>query len=180
MQLMSHFAPQILKYRASSNDPMFGEIVPPERLRNFTADLSSLGALLKPNQVVANFARRELARGKCQTPSYTPYIFVDMSASPWPFPSVEHASDAVKRMPKKQASKPGDPPPPPFHAWELYRLRFIATADLCADWIPLGGLADHLNNLSIMLHLATTESISVALAYDSILSAHLEELARSC
>ena len=33
--------------------------------------------------------------------------------------------------------------------------------------------------MSIILHLATTESIAAALLYDSILSAHLEELARA-
>ena len=67
----------------------------------------------------------------------------------------------------------------PFRAWALYRLRIIVDADLCADWPPCGGLAHQLNNLSIILHLATTESISVALAYDSIPPAHLEELARA-
>ena len=36
-----------------------------------------------------------------------------------------------------------------------------------------------LNSLSILLHLATVESIAVALAYDTILSTHLEELARA-
>ena len=36
-----------------------------------------------------------------------------------------------------------------------------------------------MDNLSILLHLATVESISVALAYGTILSAHLEELARA-
>ena len=55
----------------------------------------------------------------------------------------------------------------------------MITADLCDDWLPFGGLAAQLNNLSIILHLATTESIAVALAYDSILPAHLGELARA-
>ena len=57
-------------------------------------------------------------------------------------------------------------------------MRFIITADLCDDWLPYGGLSAQLNNLSILLHLAAVESIAVALAYDTILSTHLGELAR--
>ena len=40
-------------------------------------------------------------------------------------------------------------------------------------------MAAQLNSVSIIPHLATTESIAAALLYDSILSAHLEELARA-
>ena len=39
MQLLAHFTPQIMKSRADAKDPMFGELVIPERLRNFPADL---------------------------------------------------------------------------------------------------------------------------------------------
>ena len=46
MQLMAHFAPHVLKSRANSKDPMFGEIVIPERLRNFSADISSMALFL--------------------------------------------------------------------------------------------------------------------------------------
>ena len=77
-----------------------------------------------------------------------------------------------------QASKPGAQPPP-FHTWALYRRRFIITADLCAAWPPFGGLPAQLNNLPILLHLATVESIAVSLACDTILSTHLGELARA-
>ena len=69
--------------------------------------------------------------------------------------------------------------PPPFPTWALYRLRFIFTADLCGAWLHFGGIAAQLSNFSILLHLAAVESIAVALAYDNILSAHLEELALS-
>ena len=61
----------------------------------------------------------------------------------------------------------------------LYRLRFIFTADLCGAWSSFGGIVAQFNNLSVILHLATTETISAALIYDSLLSAHLEELARA-
>ena len=85
-QLLGHFTPQLAKQRTSSKDPLFEEVVLPERLRNYTADLPSLGALLKPNQPMANYISRELARGKLQVPQYTPYIVPDLSESPWPPP----------------------------------------------------------------------------------------------
>ena len=77
-----------------------------------------------------------------------------------------------------QAPKPGDQPPP-FHRWALYRMRFIITTDLCAAWTPIGGLSAQLSNLSIPHHLADVELIAVALAYDEIHLAHLEESARA-
>ena len=43
MQLMARFAPQIMKSRANSNDPMFGEIVLPGRLRNLPDAMSPMG-----------------------------------------------------------------------------------------------------------------------------------------
>ena len=58
-------------------------------------------------------------------------------------------------------------------------MRFILTSDICGAWSSFGGIAAQLDNLSIILHLATTESITAALLYDGLLSAHLEELARS-
>ena len=46
-------------------------------------------------------------------------------------------------------------------------------------WSSFGGIAAQLNHLSIVLHIATTETIGTAVLYDNLLSAHLEELARS-
>ena len=57
-QLMSHFSPLVLKYRANAKGSPFEEIAHPARLRNFPADLSSMGAFLKPNHMMANFESR--------------------------------------------------------------------------------------------------------------------------
>ena len=84
-QLLSHFSPQLAEQRTISKDPMFEEVVLPERLRAYTADLSSLGALLKPNQPMANYVSRELARGEMQNPSYAPYIAPICRNPPGPF-----------------------------------------------------------------------------------------------
>ena len=53
------------------------------------------------------------------------------------------------------------------------------TADICGAWIPFGGLSAQLNNLSALPHLATTGNIANAMAYDSLLPAHLAESARA-
>ena len=86
MQLLAHFTPQITKPRSNAKDPLFGELAIPERPRNFTADLSPMRAFLKPNLMMTNYVSRELALGKCQTPSYTPYISADVSTASWPVP----------------------------------------------------------------------------------------------
>lgn len=137
-----------------------------------------MGAFLTPNRRMANYVSRELARGRFQTPSYNPYIAAGTSASPWPVPAADHTNALAKWKDDKQASKPGARPMP-FRAWISCRVRFMIAADLCADRPPFGGLADQINNLSIILYLAATESIGVALSYDSPLSAHMEELARA-
>ena len=116
MQLIAHLmvrpAPQIMKSRADAKDPMFEEHVIPERIRNFSSDLFPLSASLNPSHLIANYASRELARGKCQTPSYTPYISTDVSSSTWPASSDEHAAAMAKRTSNKKALKPGAQPPP--------------------------------------------------------------------
>ena len=56
---------------------------------------------------------------------------------------------------------------------------FIPLCDICGAWPTFGGIAAQFNHLSIVLRLATVENIASALLYDSLLSAHLEELARA-
>ena len=103
MQLMSHFAPLVIRNRANAKDPPYEEVVPPEKLRRYSADLSALGAFFKPNQLMANFISRELARGKIQVPRYTPYIVADVSVTPWPVPAAEHTMAIAKWSNNRQA-----------------------------------------------------------------------------
>ena len=69
LQLLSHFSPHLLKPRANAKDPPFEEAVLPEKLKAYKADLSHLGAFLKPNQLMANYISKELARGKRRCPA---------------------------------------------------------------------------------------------------------------
>ena len=94
-----------------------------------------MDAFLKPNRLMGYYVSRELARGKCQTPSYTLSIAADMSDAQWPAPSAEHTAASDMWRANKQASKPGAHQMP-FRAWILYRIRSMATADLCDAWRP--------------------------------------------
>ena len=68
IQLLAHLSPQRLNPRNNAKDPIYEEDVLHERLKAYTADLSALGAFFRPNQLMANYVSRELARGKQQTP----------------------------------------------------------------------------------------------------------------
>ena len=87
---------------------------------------------------MANFIGRELARGKIQAPSYTPYIVAEVSVPPWPVPAAEHTLAIAKWPNNRQAEKADLPQKLPFRAWLIYRLRFIFAADIGGAWAPLG------------------------------------------
>ena len=93
-QILSHFSPNRANRRTRSKGPIFGEVALPGSLRNYPYYRSTLGAFLKPNQPTANCISRELARGKLDIPSYTPYIVPDLSGPgpPWPVPIAEHSA----------------------------------------------------------------------------------------
>ena len=99
----------------------------------------------------------------------------DVTASPRPVPTAEHSAALTKRSGGKTAKTPKKQQLP-LSAWMLYRPRFIFTADICGSFASFGVIAAQLNSVSIIPHLASTESIAAALVYDIPLSAHLEEL----
>ena len=66
-----------------------------------------------------------------------------------------------------------------MNAWILYRWRFIFTSDIAGALSSFGGIAAQPDRLSIARRLSAAESIATSLAYDSLFSAHLEELARA-
>ena len=179
MQIFSHFAPVIVRQRLNAKGPSFEELVIPQKLARYSADLSGMGGFLKPNQPMVNYISMELAVGKPKVPIYTPYIVPNPAESPLPVPSAEHRTSLAKRNSNRQASRAENPQPFPLNARILYQMRFIFPADLCGDWATIGGLSAQLNHLSIVLHLETTEAIGAALTYDQLLKAHLEELARA-
>ena len=175
MQLFAHFQPLSAKQRANTKDPAYEELVIPRRLAEYSVDRRNLGGFLKPNHPMVNYVSKELAIGKLKIPSYTPYIVPDLADAPWP-PSSEHTTAITRWKGNRQAGRSAVPQLLPLNAWLLYQLRFIFSADLCGAWACFGGVAAQLNHLSVVLHIATVDAIGVALTYDQLLKAHLEEL----
>ena len=166
--------------RPNAKDPAFEEIAIPGRIREFKADLSSIGGFLKPTQEMANFISLEIARGRSKVPAYTPFAVPDLSAAPWAVSSKEHDA-AVSRWgtSSRVADREGAANSIPTQAWLLYNLRFVIAADLAGDWSAFGGIAAQLNHLSIIMHIPTTDSAAIALSYDRMAREFLAEKARS-
>ena len=140
-----------------------------------------MGAFLKPNHLMGNYVTRELARGERQTPSYAPYTVADLPDAPLPVFVANRATSSPKREAIRHPSKPGAQQIP-THARNIYRKRFMMTADPCASWLTFDGLAAHLGNLSAVLYLAATEFSGASISRDTTratLSSQLAELSRA-
>ena len=178
VQIPNHFAPQLVNPRANANDPPFEEVVLPERLRAYAADLPSLAGFVKPNHMMANYSRKELSKGLLKAPSYAPVIVPGISQHPWPDHTAEHSSDLDRWKANRPAAKTL-PRRLRLNTWHLYRMRFVVTSDVLKAWGAFGGSAAQINRFSIAMHIATTESAAASLAYDALLCAHIGALSRS-
>ena len=90
--------------------------------------------------------------------------------------SANEHSDAIakRRINTRQAQRESFPHDVPIQALILYQLRFLTTAELLGALSTFGGLAAGINPLSIVLNIATTDTITVALAYERLVKQHLE------
>ena len=66
-----------------------------------------------------------------------------------------------------------------LQAWLLYTLRNISTGDLSDSWYAFGELIAHLNHRNVVLHLAVTENVTLAIRCDHELMLHPQRMARS-
>ena len=172
--------PQRLCNRPNARGPQFEEVVVPARMATFTVGLSGLAALLKPNQDMANAISLELARGRSNIPAYAPFIYHRIAEPPWHVASNEHTAAVTKwRANARQAKRDAFPQDVPIQAWILYQLRFLPTAELLGALSTFGGFGAGINHLSIVLNIATTDTIAVSLAYGRLVKTHLEEKAMS-
>ena len=57
-------------------------------------------------------------------------------------------------------------------------LRFALDVQLCGDWAHLGGFADRLNFLGVILHVAIVDSPDVAEICDALVAAKISRRAR--
>lgn len=97
MQLLAHYAPQVVKPRANAKGPLAEEVVLRERLRGYSADRASLGAFFKINPMMATYASNELARGRLQVPVYTPFVVPEITQSPWPARMADPSAAIIRR-----------------------------------------------------------------------------------
>ena len=178
MQLLSYFPPGRPQSR-QREWPSLRRNCPPRKLRRYSSYLSALGSFFKPNQLMANFISRELARGEIHVPGYTPYIAADVSVPHWPVPASAHTLAITKWSNNRQAERAGIPQKLPFQAWPMYRLRFVAAAAICGAWAPFGGISAQMSNILFLRQLETTKNIDTAMAYDTLLSDRLAESARA-
>ena len=130
---------------------------------------------------MANAISLEIARGQRKVQAYTTFIMPAIDEQPWPAcVSNDHTSSVARWMGNtRQENRDLNPQALPIQAWMVYQLRFLITAEIFGDLPTCGGLDAGLYRLSIVLNLATAESIDVAFAYDRLVKLHLEENARA-
>ena len=110
----------------------------PVKFRNYTADFSRLPEFLQPNQIMANYFSKGLAKGGIQAPIYTPYISADLATTTWPVATAEHSAALAEWNGDLQLDTVSKNAHLPINAWILYRARFIFTADICGGWSSFG------------------------------------------
>lgn len=138
-----------------------------------------MGMDLIPSQAMANAITTELTVGRNKVPSYTPFVIADLDKEPWCDPSSEHRAALSRWQENARHRRSSAPIPIPFQAWCLYHLRFLITGELCGAWLSFGGLAAQLSHFAIVLNIATTENMSIALSYDRLVRTDIQERARA-
>ena len=79
-------------------------------------------------------------------------MFAPLNKDPWIPTSSEHKKAREGRNSRTQSSDSAQLLC--IQSWALYRLRFIISAELCADWDLYGGLIAQLGNLGVTLNIA--------------------------
>ena len=170
---IARFTLRIVKARPNANDRPFEEAVMPRSLRGYTSNFPKPGAYSQLNQLMASYISSELAIGKAQIPRYAPFIVPNITDPPWPVPTTEHAADFPRWNTGRRSVKSRKNQQIPLNSWILYHWRLISPADIVGAWSSFGGIASQFAHLSIVLLLATTESVATALIYDALLCANL-------
>ena len=177
LKLNRHIPPHDQK--TSEKNIRFTELDIHPDLPSFRQDLSSIAASIHPEQEMVNWINRQRAIASSKDPPFVPYLVPKLSENPWLPPTAEHSSARSAWMSfSKQARRTASPQELSIHAFTLYQLRFLLSAELCKAFGLFGGLSHQLSHLSTFLNLAVVESVGVALAYHQILITKLQERAR--
>ena len=178
-QILGHLPHRELRFRPKSNDRDFEALATPEKLREFTVSFSGVAAFPKPSHAMANRIILELVGGRGELPAYVMYIVPDQASAPWPIDTQEHQSAAPRlRTSARQAHREKSRQALPMQSWVLYQLRFFIAAGLAGDWKSFGCFIAQLGQLSIVLHISTTYTTSVALSYGRLVKDFLVARAR--
>ena len=159
-------------------DTKFEEIVIPQALKRWNTDLKKIAGFLIPDQEMTNTFSKEFAEAARKDPPFIPFVVPKVHEKPWMVPLGSHER-AQKFFKENIAKKSKDTSQQiSLQAWLLYTLRFIFTGDLTDSWSQFGGLQAQFSHLSIVLHLAVTETASFAMAYDHELRQKIQRMAR--
>ena len=129
-------------------------------MRDWSASLSGITGLIRPEQEMANYFPVELERGRTSRPPYTPYVKTDALASfPWMPPGDPHQK-ALGRWEASQATFRRNTGERDLSRgqYALYRMRYILAGDLASAWSECGGLTAQINNLAGVLNTVTFET----------------------
>ena len=168
--------PPAAKNRNAKN-PEFEEICIPARMKSLALNFEQLRGRLRPDQQMANAISAELARALATTPTYTPFVTVELVKKPWAPNSADHVKAVESWAARMKNFK--SPQPLSIQAWLLYMLRFLIAADVCKAWESFGGMIAQVNNLGAILNIAITENVATAIMCDTHLRTHLADLARA-
>ena len=140
------------KNEKKKKGPYIEEVVSPTQMRRWGASLSGATPFFAPDRAMANAFTNEITIAQKKDHPSTPPVTPKPHERPW----------CIDR---------------PSHE-RLYIVRFALVGDLLDAWSAFGGLSAQLSRLSIALHLAVTESATLAIMCDNEARALIQRLAR--
>ena len=162
----------------STTKVQFAELDIPRALDTYAPSLKLLGGLFRPSQEMVNLIRKELAEAANKDPPFKPFILPELPAKPWMPDTADHNFAMTNWKAYTKGRKNTIASECSMQSFLLFRLRFLSAADLCQVWAPFVGLAPQLSHGSIVLNLAVTESIGVAMLCHQALVTKISEKAR--
>ena len=165
-----------VQVRDKTSKKLQEELHIPTLMAKLTGDLSSLSPLIAPDQAIVNEITRQLQEGDSCVPRFKPFVLAQLHLEPFRSPSHIHdniTTDWADRMKSMRSAQPL-----PFQAYLLFQNRFIMAGQLCSAWEHFGGFAAQMNAQAVMLTIAVTDNVGVAIAYDMQIRKHIAHLAR--
>ena len=131
-----------------------------------------------PGQDMVNLFSIELARGRNETPPYTPFVAGAYRDRPWP-PSAPDFARPRERCGKLQATRKrqtGQTSSFRICIWEC--IRFIYSCDMAGSWDCVGCLAGQLKHLWAALAIALADNVATAMVYGNTVRPTIEANSR--